>query len=157
MVWKVLQRKSGRAVTYWATDCASPLPGKAGRQRTNQVCAGSLIGKWCGILARSSPHLPLRCTAAAQNDFINILPVDQYLYWSAIVRVIRLKPSAASSSVMGGANERSCREDGERERVCSHCERQKRYKEEKGIWEKQTLLSWRQVGRLRKMLPGRRD
>lgn len=29
---------------------------------------------------------------------------------------------------MGGAKERGCREDGERERVCSHSEREKRYK-----------------------------
>lgn len=48
---------------------------------------------------------------------------------------------------MGGAKERGCREDGERERVCSHSEREKRYKgREANLKEKQTQ-SWRQVGR----------
>lgn len=45
-------------------DYASPLPGKAGRQTANQVCAGSLVGEWHGMLALSLPRLPspLHCS-----------------------------------------------------------------------------------------------
>lgn len=39
---------------------------------------------------------------------------------------------------MGGAKERVCREDGEREIVCSHSEREKRFKgREANLREKQ--------------------
>lgn len=102
-----------------------------------------------GTASRPSrrPSHPPNWAAVPHNDFINILPADQYLYWSSIVRVIRLKPRTAWSSEVGGAKERGCREDGERgrERVCSHSEREKRYKR-KSLGERQTAR-WRQVRR----------
>lgn len=59
---------------------------------------------------------------------------------------------------MGGAKERGCREDGERERVCSYSEREKRCKGREGNLREKQMQSGRQVeGRFRKTLPGRWD
>lgn len=52
--------------------------------------------------------------------------------------MIHLKPRAAQSSEMGGAKQRGCREDGERERVHSNSEKEKRLKgREANLREKQ--------------------
>ncbi|KAK5915325.1 hypothetical protein CesoFtcFv8_000924 [Champsocephalus esox] len=59
---------------------------------------------------------------------------------------------------MGGAKERGCREDGERERVCSHSEREKRYKGREANRERSIRRAeGRWGGRFRTTLPGHWD
>lgn len=101
------------------------------------------------------PTSPPRCTAAAQNDFINILPGDQYLYWSTIVRVIRLNPEQPRAQ-RWEERKWGCREYGEIERVCSHSERERRYKGREGNLRADAELSRWGCG-FRTMVPGHWD